>query len=128
MLAQIDALSSASAQHVPPRQNLLQTFQLQVLRHVQVEQEAGREVAKRHQVANGLHDVPTVQVERAVEDEGKLRDADSATEPQERLGFLRSTHLIGIDLRLRLSYALQKFLAPLNHLDVLGALTLVVTL
>ena len=85
------------------RENLVQIRQLQVLLHLQIEQEASREVTEGHKVANRFHDVPAKGMEGPPENEGELSQTDATSRPKDHFG-LSGRHLpiiINLCLRLR---------------------------
>ena len=76
VLLQINANSAARSFRKPLGQDFVEIGQLKVSLHPDVKQVAECKVRKAHQIANGLHDVPTVPFESAQRNDGELADAD----------------------------------------------------
>lgn len=78
----------------------MQIFKSEVSFLHDVEEETKCEVAKKHKVGNGLHDVPRVIVEGSGRDECKLGEQDRGAKRQDSGGLPRGRLFNGIDLLL----------------------------
>lgn len=98
VFCQVNSLSRACLLGEAKCENFVEVGQVQVFFLKDVEEEARREVCEHHQVADRLHDIPTVQMESSIGDEGELTNGNAAAQGNQTLGLERSASLDLIQL------------------------------